>query len=96
VPLGTAQTKQLSSIGRSSYSWYRLRPIESDAPRLGRHPEVPEFHIKPLVAAQDSTTQMTCPVETCWPGSTERCLTVPARWAWISFSIFIASTMHTS
>ena len=42
------------------------------------------------------TRQMTWPVVTGWPGSTESSETVPARGDVISFSIFIASTTQTT
>ena len=35
---------------------------------------------------------MTWPVVTAWPGATDSSVTVPARGAVISFSIFIAAT----
>ena len=41
-----------------------------------------------------TTTQTTWPLPTAWPGSTASSVTTPARWAVISFSIFIASTMQ--
>ncbi len=43
-----------------------------------------------------ATTQMTWPVFTGWPAATESSLTRPARCACTSFSIFIASTMHST
>ena len=51
--VGTAQTKQLSSSGHSSY-WTRTGwgRSGSDAPRLGRQPRVRQFYIKPLVEAR--------------------------------------------
>ena len=39
---------------------------------------------------------MTWPFATGSPAATDSCVTVPPRWAWTSFSIFIASTMQST
>ena len=61
--------------------------------------ETPRKTAPPALARQSTpwvTRQMTWPVETDCPGSTERLETVPARGVVISFSIFIASTTQTT
>ncbi len=75
-------------------------------PRVGFHPpptaiddtaDVPTRLCRIRAEIQSAaTTQMTWPVFTGWPGATESSVTRPARVACTSFSIFIASTMHST
>ena len=71
------------AVAASGSSFSRERSAQKGAARLRQ-------------SASCVTRQMTWPVVTGWPGSTESSETVPARGDVISFSIFIASTTQTT
>jgi len=86
-------------------------PLDGDPPRLvrvrlpwpaERRPRQRRFADEPLDEIVDvphsagATTQTSCPLATATPALTARPRTTPTRGATISFSIFIASTTHSS
>ena len=65
-------------------------------PRQRRFADEPLHEIGDVAHSGGATTQTSCPLATATPALTARSRTTPTRGATISFSIFIASTTHSS